>query len=134
MQLILSAFLFSFVLKLACPCFVFPVTPKDCTCILSTYNHIRKLWTDKDKELYNHQHQHVHSTGTHTGGDPHPTDHRHDHARTQGTLTGGANCVSDPRIQAAYSKTSLASSTGNDYLITSPHYQCPSIHCGGSLL
>ncbi|XP_062621432.1 segment polarity protein dishevelled homolog DVL-3-like isoform X4 [Saccostrea cucullata] len=89
------------------------VAPKDCTCILSTYNHIRKLWTDKDKELYNHQHQHVHSTGTHTGGDPPPTDHRHDHARTQGTLTGGANSLSDPRIQSAYSKSSLASSTGS---------------------
>ncbi|XP_022338000.1 segment polarity protein dishevelled homolog DVL-3-like isoform X3 [Crassostrea virginica] len=89
------------------------VTPKDCTCILSTYNHIRKLWTDKDKELYNHQHQHVHSTGTHTGGDMPPNNHRHDHCRTQGMLTGGGNCASDPRIQAAYSKSSLASSTGS---------------------
>ncbi|KAK3105377.1 hypothetical protein FSP39_023754 [Pinctada imbricata] len=44
------------------------VVQKDCTCILSTYNHLRKLWTDKDKQLYNQQGPNVNSTGTDTCG------------------------------------------------------------------
>ncbi|KAJ8320484.1 hypothetical protein KUTeg_002071 [Tegillarca granosa] len=33
------------------------VAQKDCACIVSTYNQLRKLWENKDKQLYNHKEQ-----------------------------------------------------------------------------
>lgn len=35
----------------------FAVAQKDCACIVSTYNQLRKLWENKDKQLYNHKEQ-----------------------------------------------------------------------------
>jgi hypothetical protein len=40
-------------------CFCFPVNQKDCTCIVSTYNHLKKLWENKDKQLYQNATHHL---------------------------------------------------------------------------
>ena len=39
--------------------FCFPVNQKDCTCIVSTYNHLKKLWENKDKQLYQNATHHL---------------------------------------------------------------------------
>ncbi|XP_071147678.1 segment polarity protein dishevelled homolog DVL-3-like isoform X4 [Mytilus galloprovincialis] len=37
------------------------VNQKDCTCIVSTYNHLKKLWENKDKQLYQNATHHLDS-------------------------------------------------------------------------
>lgn len=32
------------------PCFCVAVTTKDCTCLITTYNQLRKLWENKEKQ------------------------------------------------------------------------------------
>jgi len=54
--LIIVWFFFDFLL--------FSVAAKDCTCLVSTYNHLRKLWENKDKQSA-HQHQQSSSCDPH---------------------------------------------------------------------
>ena len=54
------------------------VNQKDCTCIVSTYNHLKKLWENKDKQLYQNATHHledracsrnsIHSSGSSASG------------------------------------------------------------------